>query len=156
MSQPSSDWYVKAPAGSPDKYVTTRKVRFTWRNPPKWIYAIMSRADFYHKDGSFYADQNAAEPTLICCIGPGFYFDVSVIGGNSKTLPGALPHDLIYSLVDAMAAFYNVDVRTILHIADHWFLATLRMSGWMFSRTYFAAVRMFGYPFNRLGKWMRS
>ena len=155
MSLPT-DWYEIAPSGSPDNYVTTCKVRFSWRNPPAWIYAIMSKADYYHDYGSFYADPNAAEPTLICCVAPGFYFDVSVIGGNAKTLPGALPHDLIYSLADAMANFYGVSVRTILHIADHWFLATLRMTGWAFKRTYFCAVRAFGYEFNRLGRWLRG
>ena len=143
-------WYVKAPAGSPDTYVTTRKVTFSWKNPPKWIYDIISKADYSDEYGSIYAAPNAAEPTLICCISPGFYFDVSVIGGNSKTLQGALPHDRIYKSATAIARFYGISVRKVLHIADHWFLACLRMAKWMFSRSYFIAVRTFGYGFSSL------
>lgn len=145
-----SDWYDKAPEGSPDDYVTTRKVTFSWRNPPAWIYAIISKADYSDRHGSIYAAANAAEPTLICCIAPGFYFDVSVIGGTKRSLPGALPHDRIYASAVAIAAFYGIPRRTVLHIADHWFLATLRMSGFLFARTYFCAVRAFGYAFNSL------
>lgn len=146
----NNDWYVKAPPGSPDTYVTTRDVTFSWVNPPTWIYDIIAKADFYHENGSIYAARKAAVPTLICCVKKGFFFNVSFIGGTAKSLVGALPHDLIYSLAKAMAAAYGVSRRTILHIADHWFLAALRMSKWMFPRTYFLAVRMFGYTFNSL------
>lgn len=146
----NSPWYIKAPAGSPDTYVTTSKVTYSWRNPPKWIYDILSKDDYTDIYGSIYAAPHAAEPTLICCIAAGYYFDVSVIGGNSKTLPGALPHDRMYQAAAHIAKFYGVSRRDILHIADHWFLATLRMSGWTFKRSYFAAVRMFGYGFNTL------
>lgn len=156
MSLPKSEWYERAPSGSPDNYVTVRKVQFAWKNPPKWIYDIISRGAFYHKHGSIYAAPQAAEPTLICCVDVGYYFDVSIVGGNEKTLPAALPHDLIYELADAMATFYGVSVRTILHIGDHWFLATLRMTGWFWRRSFFIAVRTFGYEFNRLGKWIRG
>lgn len=143
-------WYMKAPAGSPDTYVTTRKVTYSWTNPPKWIYDIISKADYGDIHGSIYAAQSALVPTLICCIADGYYFDVSVVGGNAQTLPGALPHDRIYQAAAHIAKFYGVSRRTILHIADHWFLSTLRMSGWAFSRTYFIAVRTFGYAFNSL------
>jgi hypothetical protein len=146
----NSTWYVKAPAGSPDTYVTTRKVTFAWKNPPSWIYAIIAKADYTDIHGSIYAAPHAAEPTLICCVASGFYFDVSVIGGNAKTLPAALPHDRIYGAAAHIAAFYGISRRTVLHMADHWFLATMRMSGWALKRTYFCAVRMFGYGFNSL------
>ena len=146
----ASNWYEAASEGSEDTYVTTRDVTFSWVNPPKWIYDIIAKADFYHHHGSIYAARKAAEPTLICCVKREFYFDISVIGGNAKTLPAALPHDLIYSLAKAMSAAYGVSRRTILHIGDHWFLATLRMSGWLLPRTYFFAVRAFGYTFNSL------
>lgn len=146
----NNPWYIKAPEGSLDNFVTTRKVTYSWRNPPKWIYDILSKADYTDIHGSIYAAPNAAEPTLICCIAAGYFFDVSVVGGNSKTLPGALPHDRIYEAAEKIADFYGVSRRTVLHIADHWFLATLRMTGWTFKRTYFTAVRMFGYGFNSL------
>lgn len=149
MSLPSN-WYAKAPAGSPDNYVTTRKVTYSWTNPPKWIYDIISNADYTDIHGSIYAAPHAAEPTLICCIAAGYYFDVSVIGGNAQTLPGALPHDRFYQAAAHIAKFYGIPRRTVLHIADHWFLATLRMTGWAFKRSYFAAVRAFGYTFNSL------
>ena len=146
----NKDWYIKAPPGSPDTYTNTRKVTFAWANHPKWIYDIISKADYSDEVGSIYAAPHAAVPTLICCISPGFFFSVSVVGSNSKTLPGALPHDRIYGAAEKIAAFYGISVRTILHIADHWFLATLRMSKWLFPRTYFIAVRSFGYAFHKL------
>jgi len=146
-------WYEKAPPGSPDNYVTTRMVTQRWANPPKWIYRIIaSCAPFFCLNFSLSVDHDAIEPTLIMRMFPGIFFDVSVIGGNSKTLPAALPHDSFYAHVDALAKHYGISVREMLHIADHWFLATMRMSGWTFSRSYFAAVRFFGYQFNRLGK----
>lgn len=145
-----SNWYVKAPAGSPDTYVTTRDVTFSWVNPPAWIYAIIEKADFFHENGSIYAARKAAVPTLICCVKQTFFFNVSFVGGTEKSLVGALPHDLFYLLSKMLAAFYGVSVRTILHIADHWFLATLRMSKWLLPRTYFLTVRTFGYAFNSL------
>lgn len=150
MPTDNKPWYIKAAPGSPDTYVTMRKVTFSWVNPPKWIYDIIARIDYTDEHGSIYADPHAAVPTLICCISVGFYFDVSVVGGNSKTLPGALPHDRIYEASEKIAAFYNIPVRTVLHIADHWFLATLRMSKWLLPRTYFLAVRTFGYAFNSM------
>lgn len=156
MSNPSitdTTWYEKAPPGSPDNYVTTRMVTQRWANPPKWIYAIISaKTPFLCKTFSLGADPDAIEPTLVMRMFAGIFFDVSVIGGNSKTLPAALPHDSLYAMVKELAAYYGQSIRTILHIADHWFLATMRMTGWTFSRSYFAAVRMFGYQFNRLGQ----
>lgn len=143
-------WYTKAPPGSPDTYVTTRKVTFSWTNPPKWIYDIISKTDYSDEYGSIYAAPHAAVPTLICCIVEKFYFDVSVIGGNPKTLQGALPHDRIYKAAMAIALFYGISVRKVLHIADHWFLACLRMAAWRFARSYFIAVRTFGYGFTTL------
>lgn len=145
-----NDWYEKAPAGSPDTYVTTRKVTFSWTNPPTWIYEIIAKADYTDAYGSIYAAPHAAVPTLICCIDKGFFFDVSVVGGTIRSLPGALPHDRIYAAATAIAKFYGISRRKVLHIADHWFLATLRMSGFIFKRTYFTFVRTFGYAFNSM------
>jgi hypothetical protein len=145
-----SDWYEKALPGSPDTYVTTRKVTFAWANPPKWIYDIIAKADYSDTYGSIYAAPHSAVPTLICCIDKGFFFDVSVIGGTKRSIPGALPHDRIYVTATSIARFYGISVRKVLHIADHWFLATLRMSGFMFKRTYFTFVRAFGYGFSSI------
>jgi hypothetical protein len=143
-------WYVKAPAGSPDTYVSSRKTTFSWTNPPTWIWGILSKVDYIDKFGSIYAAPHADVPTLICCIDKGYFFDVSVIGGNPKTLQGALPHDRFYQSADAIAKFYGISVRKVLHIADHWFRACLRMADWRFARTYFIAVRTFGYGFSSL------
>jgi hypothetical protein len=145
-----NDWYEKAPAGSPDTYVTTRKVTFSWANPPAWIHEIIAKADYSDAFGSIYAAPHAAVPTLICCIDKGFFFDVSVIGGTKRSLVGGLPHDRIYAAASAIAEFYGISRRKVLHIADHWFLAALRMSGFKFKRTYFIAVRTLGYAFNSM------
>ena len=142
-----SNWYDKAPPGSPDTYVTTRTVEFKWHNAPEWIREVISRGVYSDSTGSLFIDP---EKNLWCRIRKGFFFDVSVIGGNKKTLPAALPHDWMYAHVIDLAAQFGISRREMLHIADHWFLATLRMSGWLLPRTYFIAVRTFGYAFNSL------
>jgi len=142
-----NNFYVKAPPGSPDTYVTTRTVEFKWANAPAWIKEVIGRGLYTDSTGSLWAEHTG---DLWCRIRKGFYFDVSVIGGNKKTLPAALPHDWMYAHVVELAAQFGISRREMLHIADHWFLATLRMSGWFFPRTYFIAVRTLGYPFNSL------
>lgn len=142
-----SNWYIKAPACSPDTYVTTRTVEFKWSNAPDWITDVIR--------GSVYSDSTGSlwqEPTgdLWCRIRKGFFFDVSFVGGNKKTLPAALPHDWMYAHVADLSAHFGISRREMLHIADHWFLATLRMSGWIFPRTFFIAVRSLGYAFNSM------
>ena len=144
-----SNWYVKAPAGSPDTYVTTRTVEFKWSKAPAWIKDVIKGSVYSDSTGSLWQEPNG---DLWCRIRKGFFFSVSFIGSNKKTLPGALPHDWMYVHVPDLAAQFGVSRREMLHIADHWFLATLRMSGWIFPRTYFIAVRTFGYAFNSLMK----
>lgn len=142
-----SNWYVKAPAGSPDTYVTTRSVEFTWVNSPEWIKEVLSRGIYTDSTGSLFSGQGGV---LLCRIRKGFYFDVSLVGGNTNTLPAALPHDWMYAHAVELSNYYGISRREMLHIADHWFLATLRMSKWLFPKTYFLAVRTFGYAFNSL------
>lgn len=144
---PPNDFYIKAPPGSPDTYVTTRTVEFQWMGAPDWIKKIIGSGVYSDSTGSLWQDPVG---NLWCRIRKGFYFDVSVIGGNKKTLPAALPHDWMYAHVIDLSAQFGISRRKMLHIADHWFLATLRMSGWMFPRTYFLAVRTFGYAFNSM------
>jgi len=38
----------------------------------------------------------------------------------------------------------------VLRLFDHWFLAQMTASQFLLRRTYFAAVRTFGYAFNSL------
>ena len=140
-------WYTKAPAGSPDTYVTTRSVEFTWVNAPAWIKEVLSRGIYTDSTGSLFCGHGGV---LLCRIRKGFYFAVSFVGGNEKTLPAALPHDWIYVHAADLSAYYEISRREMLHIADHWFLATLRMSKWLLPSTYFIAVRAFGYAFNSL------
>jgi hypothetical protein len=122
-------------------------VTFKWNDAPDWIKKAIGSSVYTDSTGSLWQDPAA---NLWCRIRKGFFFDVSVIGGNEKTLPAALPHDWMYAHVKDLAAQFGVSRRTMLHIADHWFLATLRMSGWIFPRTYFIAVRSLGYAFNSL------
>lgn len=143
----TSQWYVKAPPGSPDTYVTTRSVEFKWVNAPEWIKEVLSRGIYTDSTGCLFCGHGGV---LLCRIRKGFYFDVSLVGGNEKTLPAALPHDWMYVNANALSNYFEISRREMLHIADHWFLAALRMSKWLLPRTYFLAVRTFGYAFNSL------
>lgn len=143
--------YIEAPAGSPDRYVLTKAVTFKWNNPPRWILDIFNRGhevqQFCMLPGGYL---RMACITLYCHITPGHFFSVSVAPDTWKTMGGSCLHDFLYQHVELIAKFYGISVRKALHIADHWFLANLRASDFLFSRTYFIGVRAFGYAFNRL------
>lgn len=147
--------YELAPAGSEDKFRLTRDVTFTWKKCPKWVYDALNAdgiQSFLCWQGLIQLAFDDLEYTVRLRIFKGFCFSVSVAPDFESTHPGSCQHDFIYKHADAIAAHYGISVRTVLHIADHWFLANLRAADFLCARTYFIGVRAFGYSFNRLFK----
>jgi len=144
--------YELAPPGSPDKYVTTKDVFFNWKNPPDWIMNIFLSGFRCYMVPNGYLWRSHEFNGMVCKINEGHFFSVSVAPDTEKTMGGSCLHDFLYENADEFAKFYGISVRLFLHIADHWFLANLRASDFLLKRTYFLAVRAFGYSFNRLFK----
>jgi hypothetical protein len=145
--------YEKAPAGSEDKFHLTSDVTLTWKDCPKWVYDALNRAQsFLNWQGIIQPVLSAPSYTVSLRIYKGFCFSVSVAPDFQSTMPGSCQHDFMYKHADAIADHYSIPVRTVLHIADHWFLANLRAADFICARTYFIGVRAFGYSFNRFFK----
>lgn len=147
--------YALAPAGSEDKFYLTSDVTLTWRDCPKWVYDALSKPIdpvFACDEGMLFPCVRSFEYELELRIFVGFCFSVSVAPDFESTMPGSCQHDFIYKHADAIADHYGIPVRTVLHVADHWFLANLRAADFLCARTYFIGVRAFGYSFNRLFK----
>ena len=134
-----------APASAPDRWRLTRPVRFVWRRPPAWVlrslpaYASLSWGCLRVSGGM-----------VTLRISRGWCFDVSAVPSFRRALPAAAVHDWIYAHAVQLAALAGVNVRTVLHVADRWFLAQMSASGFLLARTYFVGVRVFGYWFWRL------
>jgi len=148
--------YRRAPAGAPDKFVTTADVTFSWRNVSASLMRALPVGTLRIGDP---ADTNPGHLThsvtdgihsLFLEIPAPFFFAVSVAPNFRRALPAALPHDYIYQHAEELAAVLGISVREVLHIADRWFLAQLSASGFLFKYTYFVFVRIFGYYFHRL------
>jgi len=148
--------YELAPSGSPDKYVLTKDVFFKWKNPPDWIMKVFMSG---YRDciiAKGYLWRSHEFNGMVCKINAGHFFSVSVAPDTEKTMGGSCLHDFLYENAAEFAKFYGISVRLFLHIADHWFLANLRASDFLFARTYFIGVRAFGYGFNRLFKFNKA
>lgn len=154
MNTPNTLQYERAPAGSPDKYRLTEDAHFVWTDCPKWIWELLAGNGAVRLDGGYVVAYvtHGGKRELQACIFRGFYFAISVAPSFAASLPAACLHDWLYANADALAAKWGCPVRTVLHIADHWFLANMRATGFFLKRTYFSAVRMLGYFFNRLCK----
>ncbi len=139
--------YEKSPSGAPDRYRLKRRVKFAWRNPPPWVALALSKWTCF-RDGSisFEAPSNCLQMT----VEEGFYFDVSVAPSFPRAMAAACLHDWLYSHADEIASLNGSTRRHVLHCADHWFLAQMSASGFLLARTYFIAVRIFGYWFTTL------
>jgi hypothetical protein len=142
--------YEAAPPGSPDKYRLTEDAHFFWENCPRWIYEIVRRKAVRLDSGYVAAFMQDGKRIVSACVFKGFYFAISVARSFPRALPAGCLHDWIYANAAALAAAWGCSVRTVLHIADHWFLALMRATGFLLKRSYFIAVRMLGYTFNRL------
>lgn len=146
--------YKKAPAGSPDKYVTTETVTYVWRNVRPSLVAHLPVGEISVGDsnnpGKLKHEVFKGQHFLTLEIPAPFYFAVSVAPSFRRALPGALPHDYIYAYSEQIAELLGISEREVLHIADRWFFAQLTASGFFFRRTYFIAVHIFGYWFHQI------
>lgn len=144
--------YERAPHGSEDKYRLTRDVTFRWRKPPKWVCRALAGKSFLCLEGWLRLSSDPdGVPVLLLSVFAGFCFAVSVAPNFGRALAAACLHDFIYKYAARIAAVFGLKVRTVLHLADHWFLAQMRASGFLLKRSYFLGVRMCGYWFSRLG-----
>ena len=89
-------------------------------------------------------------PVIALTVFAWFCFSVSCAPDFGRALAGACLHDFLYKYAAQIAASLNVSRRSVLRLADHWFLAQMRASGFLLKRTYFCAVRVFGHAFNSL------
>lgn len=152
--QPDPLPYKRAPRGSPDKFVTTAPVKFFWSNVRASLVGDLPtgsiRVGAPSNPGHLRHHHANGVHHLSLAIPSPYYFAVSVAPSFRRALPGALPHDYIYERVEEIAAGLNISVRETLHIADRWFFAQLSASGFLFRRTYYVGVRLFGYYFHQL------
>lgn len=152
MSTPNNPLpYARAPHGAEDKYYLTTDTTFYWHRPPRWVARLIGHSGFICGEGWLrLIVPGDGSALLALTVFAGFHFAVSAAPNFTRALAGACLHDFLYKHADAIAAHYSTSVRRVLHLADHWFLAQMRASGFALKRTYFAAVRILGYPFNRL------
>jgi len=149
--------HERAPAGAPDKYVTTKPVHFRWwgvskkllRGFPVGTIVIDIPGSCCPKSTLTHSVHRGVH-FLDLHIPLKFYFAVSIAPSFPRARPGACLHDWIYKCAEFLAEATGLSVRHILHIADRWFLAQLSTSGFLLSRTYFVFVRIFGYYFHKL------
>jgi hypothetical protein len=145
------DWYERAAPGSPDKYRVTQGMTFYWQDCPGWVYRLVKcRVGFEDGCVESWAD-SAGKKTIICKLSAGFFFAVSVAPNFAGALPAAAVHDWFYAHVDTIAAAWGCSSWRVLKLADHWFLANMRKTKFGLRRTYYVAVRTFGFFYNRLG-----
>lgn len=135
----------RAPASAPDRWRLTRPVLFVWRRPPAWVtHSLPTSARLS------WGRLRVADGTVTLRLRRGWCFDVSAVPSFRRARPAAAVHDWIYAHAVQLAALAGVNVRTVLHVADRWFLAQMSASGFLLARTYFVGVRVFGYWFWRL------
>jgi hypothetical protein len=144
--------YKKAPDGSPDKFVTTDCVLFRWfKAPSKLLKRVLENGIPIGAHGiMIHGRTPEGQSVLVLQIEDPFYFAVSVAPSFRRSLAAALLHDFIYAHAEKIAMAWGISVRDVLHIADLWFYAQMSASGFLLKRTYFIAVRLFGYYFHKL------
>gem|GEM_PF-2676073 len=147
--------YERAPSNAKDIFWTTDYATIYWTNPPDWAWQSV-RSSVRTEDGVIWRESTMAGECRICvCLDPHFAFSVSVAPDvPSATVPSSV-HDWIYGHADKLSVAWCCSIKSVLRLADHWFLALMRTTRFPFKRTYFLGVSLFGYAFNRLGAWWR-
>jgi hypothetical protein len=145
--------YERAPQGDEDTYRLTRDVAFRWSNPPAWVVRSFAGGRFDCAEGCLRPARDPdGAPALVLTARRHFCFAVSVAPSFPRALAAACAHDFIYKYADSIGASFYCPCSKVLHVADHWFLAQMRASGFLLARTYFCAVRIFGYAFRTLSQ----
>lgn len=143
--------YEVCPPGSPDKFRLTEDAVFKWTGCPRWIWEIVTENLAVTGGGYVIGYRNTKKQMELAAKVPkGFYFAVSVAPNFRRARGGACLHDFMYENAAFLAEIWDVPRRTVLHIADHWFLANMRAADFLLKRTYFVGVRVFGFWFNSL------
>lgn len=156
MSKPApAEWYILAPGGSPDKYVTVQNMRFVWWNPPQWAWD-MAAAQVQDNDGMIRRCETSPRRCVEVLIRAGFYFSTSVAPDFAAAMNGVCPHDWIFAAVAKIAVAWNVPMSDVLHFANRFFLAQLTSSRFQFNHTWYYGVEIFGYAYNRLNASRRK
>ncbi len=149
------DWFILAPKGSPDKYVTTKSMRFVWWNPPQWAWD-MAKEQAQDSDGMIRRCDIAPRRCIEVLIRAGYFFSVSVAPDFAAAMNGACPHDWIFEAVAKLAIVWGVPMASVLHFGNRFFLAQLTASKFYLKYTYYYGVEIFGYAYNRIGAACRK
>ena len=156
MSTPShADWFIASPKGSPDKYITTKAMRFVWWNPPQWAWD-MAKEQVQDNDGMIRRCETSPRRCIEVLIRSGFFFSVSVAPDFAAAMNGACPHDWLFAAVSKIAIAWGVPMADVIHLANRFFLAQLTASKFQLKYTYYYGVEIFGYAYNRLGAACRK
>lgn len=142
--------YEPAPPGSPDKFRLTADFVTSWRNPPPWVFRLVSRRCIRVDTGYVVAYADGKDRHVQACIFRGFYFAVSVAPNFERARGPSVLHDWLYANSEILASRWSCQPADVLHLADHWFLALMRFTGFLFKRSYFCGVRVFGRWFRAL------
>jgi hypothetical protein len=123
---------------------------FRWREPPAWVWDLFVMP-WACENGMVRRgwDSDGAKAVWVT-VTAGYHFSVSVAPDFRRALAAACPHDWLYEYSGDIARAEGATARTVMHAADHWFLAQMRGSGFRLARTYFLGVRIFGYWFHQL------
>ena len=150
--------YQEAPAGSPDKFVTTGPVTFTWHTPPKKYRRIpLGRFAFlspFAEEAVIFSHRISKDRHYFELYIPApFYFSVSAAPDFPSAEPGACLHDMLYAESEQLADLLSLTVKEVLGFANSWFKVQLNASEFPLANLYYAAVRHFGYVFHVIAGW---
>jgi hypothetical protein len=143
--------YERAPDGARDKFRLTRDTSCVWRDPPEWVWRLIGNKACHTPTGALWTwTGEDGKRRVWLNVYAGYHFSVSVAPNFRRAVPASLPHDWLYENAGALAKAFGCKRADILRLADHWFLAVMRWTGFLFRRTYYVGVRVFGAWFNAL------
>jgi len=133
-------------------------VSFCWRRVPRRIVRrVPIGATYIGEAGRLIRSIDAqGVPMLVLDVNLPFFFSVSVAPSFSRARPAAVLHDFLYAHAAYLELAIGVSRREVLHLADRWFFAQMDASGFLLKRTYFIAVRLFGYWWHTYWEERRS
>ena len=135
------------------QYITTDTSTFRFTLP---LYHKRIPKEFINKWVSI--TPGIANTSLVVKVFKGYAFDgCSCVPDIAGTVDAALLHDPIYQFADAIAEAWGWRVRDVLRMADYYFRLVMIYNNvsdkivW----TYYTGVRLFGYTYNRVSKFLR-
>lgn len=142
-------WFAPAPKGSPDKYVTTRPMRFIWWDPPQWAWDMV-RKQVQDEFGLIRRCETSPRRCIELLLRAGFFFSTSVAPDFEAAMPGVATHDWIYQAVAKLAIAWGLPMRDVLRFGNRFFLALLNAGKFRLKYTWYYSVEIFGYLYNRM------